>query len=607
METAKIGDYAIIGDSRSAALISRTGSIDWLCWPSFASPSLFAGLLDASVGGHFRIEPEGVEHATRHYVGDTNVLVTELETPGARVRLTDLMPVYSESEKKRRLVPEHEVLRIVECVHGEADIDVRFEPRPDYARKVPNLREHGPLGVRLEDGPRLYTLRSDVQLSFDDSACVTSRFLLPAGERRVFSLTYDEHGPAVLPPLDGYVDGALESTTRFWQEWSSRCTYGGPYREQVIRSLLTLKLLAYAPSGAIVAAPTTSLPERVGGDLNWDYRYCWIRDASLTVSELLALGYADEARAYVGWLLHGTRLTRPRLSVLYDVYGRLPKHEEVLTHLDGYRCSRPVRVRNAATEQLQLDTYGEVIDAVARTCGHGAELDQETRMMLAQFGHYVCSHWKEPDHGIWEPRAQPLHHTHSRVLCWAALDRLIALERAGSLGTVPTDGFEENRALIRQDVEERSWNASLRTYTQSQGGSAVDASLLLLDWYGFSAANDPRLRATFERIRERLECAPSLLYRYEESRDAGEGAFGICSFWAADFLARGGGRLDEAVSWFETLLPYANDVGLFAEEIDPASGEPLGNMPQAFTHVGLISAALSIEERRHHCKSEARK
>ncbi len=606
MEAAKIADYAIIGDSRSAALISRTGSIDWLCWPRFESPSLFAGLLDATVGGHFRIAPEGLARSTRHYLAETNVLVTELETPGALVRLTDLMPVYSESEKKRRLVPEHEILRVVECVQGEADIDTRFEPRPDYARKVPFLRGHGVLGVRLEDGPRLYTLRSDAPLSIEESTCVTGRFRLLAGQRRVFSLTYDEHGPAVLPPLDGYVDEALESTTSFWHEWSSRCTYDGPYRDQVIRSLLTLKLLAYAPSGAIVAAPTTSLPERVGGELNWDYRYCWVRDASLTVSELLALGYADEASAYIGWLLHCTRLTRPRLSVLYDVYGRLPKQETVLAHLDGYAGSRPVRVQNAATDQSQLDTYGEVIDAVARTCRHGAELDQETRMMLAQFGHYVCNHWREPDNGIWEPRALPAHHTHSRVLCWAALDRLLELERIGLLGTVPTEGFEETRALIRHDVETRSWNASLRTYTQSQGGSTVDASLLLLDWYRFSAANDPRLRATFERIRERLQCAPSLLYRYEESRDAGEGAFGICSFWAADYLARGGGTLGEAVSWFESLLPYANDVGLFAEELDPESGEPLGNMPQAFTHVGLISAALAIEERRHHFKTEAR-
>ncbi len=599
MEASKIQDYAIIGDSRSAALVSRAGSIDWLCWPRFESPSLFAALLDPAAGGCFRVDVEGLVRRTRRYVEDTNVLVTELETPDGRVCLTDFMPVYSETEKETRLVPEHEILRIVDCLQGEAAVDVRFEPRPDYARKEPHLSDGGRLGARLRDGARLYTLRSDAPLVLTEHAAVTSHFRLSAGERRVLSLTYDERVPAVLPPLGDYVDEALAAATSFWRTWASRCSYEGSYRAEVVRSLLTLKLLAYAPSGAIVAAPTTSLPERMGGELNWDYRYCWVRDASLTVSELLALGYEDEASAYVAWLLHCTRLTRPRLSVLYDVFGRLPKPEKLLTHLEGYERSRPVRIQNAAADQVQLDTYGEVIDAVASLCRHGAELDRETRTMLVQFGRYVCEHWREPDHGIWEPREAPQHHTHSRVLCWTALDRLLELGRAGLLGAVPTARFERERALIRRDVEERSWNEALGTYTQDRGGNTLDASLLLLGWYGFVDPKSPRLRATFEKIRERLECAPSLLYRYEESRIAGEGAFGICSFWAADYLARGGGRLDEAVRWFETLLPYANDVGLFAEEIDPWSGEALGNMPQAFTHVGLISAALAIEERSH--------
>ncbi len=599
MAASRIQDYAIIGDSRSAALVSKSGSIDWLCWPRFESPSLFAAILDPSVGGHWRIAPTSLSaRATRRYIDESNVLVTEFETLDGLVRLTDLMPVFSEEEKNHVLVPEHELLRIIECVRGEVEIEVRFEPRPNYGRSPARLRSAHGLGIRVEDGPHLYTLRSDAPLDIQGDSLASCRLCLRAGERRYFSLTHDAHGPGVLPPLGAHSEEAVRRTTAWWCEWASRCSYDGPYREQVIRSLLVLKLLAYAPSGAIVAAPTTSLPERVGGDLNWDYRFCWVRDASLTVHELLDLGYPDEAAAFVGWLLHGTRLTRPRLQVLYDVHGELPKKEKVLTHLDGHRGSRPVRIQNAATDQLQLDTYGEVIDAVTQMCRRGASLDHETRRMLRQFGQYACENWQRPDQGIWEPRAAPQHHTHSRVLCWTALDRLLELHQMGVLPRLPLVRFEENRRLIRQDVEQHSWNGSLQTYTNVQGGSTVDASLLLLEWYGFTSPSDPRMQATFERIRERLEVAPGLLYRHEESRNAGEGAFGICSFWATEYLARGGGSLDEAENWFEKLLPHANDVGILAEEIDPNTGEPLGNVPQAFTHVGLISAALAIEERR---------
>jgi GH15 family glucan-1,4-alpha-glucosidase len=593
-----IRDYAIVGNSRSAALVSRSGSIDWLCWPRFESPALFAAILDPALGGFWSIAPAGGSRARRHYAGDSNVLVNEFETPDGVVRLTDLMPVHSEEEKKRELVPEHELLRVVECTRGEVEIAVRFEPRPEYGRRPARLRDARGLGIRFEDGSELYTLRSDTPLSLDTEVAAVSRFRLRAGERRRFSLTYDAHGPAVLPALGAHSDRAIERSVDFWTRWANRCTYEGPYHGHVIRSLLVLKLLAYAPSGAIVAAATTSLPEKMGGDLNWDYRFCWLRDASLTVHELLDLGYADEAAAFVGWLLHCTRLTRPRLSVLYDVYGDLPKHEQVLSHLSGHGGSRPVRIRNAAADQVQLDTYGEVIDAAAQLCRRGAELDRETSSMLRAFGRYACEHWNQPDHGIWEPRETPQHYTHSRVLCWTALDRLLELERSGALSGIPIGKFEENRRLIRQDVEERGYSQRLQSYAQVLGGDTVDASLLLLGLHGFEDPSSARMRATFARIRERLEVAPGLLYRYEQSRETGEGAFGICSFWAVEHLARGGGTLADAERWFEELLSYANDVGILAEEIDPVSGEPLGNVPQAFTHVGLVSAALAIEERR---------
>jgi GH15 family glucan-1,4-alpha-glucosidase len=595
---SRIEDYAIIGDSRSAALVSRSGSIDWLCWPRFESPSLFSAILDPAAGGRWAITPTENYRSRRQYLGESNVLVTELETAQGVARLTDLMPVYSEENKKHVLVPEHEVLRIVECTRGEVELALRFDARPDYGRRAPHLRMARGLGVRIEDRSQVFTLRADVELGLEQERSVVSRFRLRAGEERHFSLTYDAHGPAVLPPLGACSDEAVRRTVHWWTQWASRCTYDGPYRAAVIRSLLVLKLLAYAPSGAIVAAPTTSLPERLGGDLNWDYRFCWIRDASLTVHQLLELGYADEAAAFVSWLLHCTRLTRPRLSVLYDVYGKIPSEEQVLTNLRGHAGSRPVRIRNAAVEQLQLDTYGEVIDAVTQLCRRGGHLDFETRRMLRQFGQYVCENWNRPDHGIWEPRAIPQHHTHSRVLCWTAIDRLLELHALGVLERLPVAQLEAQRSLIRKDVEEHSWSPTLQTYLQTQGEDRVDASLLLLGWYGFDRADGPRLQATFQKILERLEAAPGLLYRYEESRGAGEGAFGICSFWGAEHLARGGGSLEAAEAWFTGLLGYANDVGILAEEIDPRTGAPLGNVPQAFTHVGLIGAALAIEERR---------
>ena len=593
-----IRDYAAIGNGRSAALVSRDGSIDWLCWPRFDSPSLFAAMLDVDRGGHWRIAPRSPARTSRAYSGESNVLVTTFETENGRVRLTDLMPIGSEDDKKARLVPEHELLRIVECEAGAADVEVRYEPRLDYARRPTRLRACGALGIRLEDGARLYTLRSDAAFTVQDDGSALCVARMRSGERLHFSLTYAGDGPAVLPPLGQYAAEAVRRSVDWWSRWAGRCNYGGPYRRQVVRSLLALKLMSYAPSGAIIAAPTTSLPERIGGDLNWDYRYCWVRDASLTVRVLLDLGYQDEAEAFVGWLLHSTRLTRPELRVLYDVYGELPKREEVLAHLEGHRSSKPVRIRNGAASQLQLDAYGEVIDAVAYTVRRGARLDRETQAMLRQFGEYVSENWWRPDHGIWEPRDAPRDHTHSRLLCWVALDRLLELHAKGALAKLNATRTIDITKRIRTEIETRGWNPTLKAYTQTLDGSSVDASLLLMSWYGFADADHPKLRQTFERIQERLNVGPGLIHRYEQSRASGEGAFGICCFWAVDYLARGGGSIDEAEQHFEQLLQYANELGLYAEEIDPSSGDPLGNFPQAFTHVGLIGAALALEERR---------
>jgi GH15 family glucan-1,4-alpha-glucosidase len=597
----RIQDHAIVGDGRSAALVSLTGCVDWLCWPRFDSGSLFASIVDTDRGdeaGRWRIGPASPGRATRRYLGDSPVLVTTFETPGGRLTLTDLMTVGSEAEKRRRLVPEHELLRVVECERGEVEVEIDFVPRPDHGRRRPRLRDAGALGIRLEDRAELYTLRSDVALRIDGEARAAGRLRMRAGERACFSLTYDRGGPAVLVPPGEHAARAIARSAAWWSAWAARCTYQGPHRSQVVRSLLTLKLLSFAPSGAIVAAPTTSLPERIGGDLNWDYRFCWLRDASLTVACFLDLGYAEEAAAFVSWLLHTTRLTRPELRILYDVYGEIPGDEEVLAALSGHRGSRPVRIRNAAADQLQLDAYGEVIDAVARIVRAGARLDRATQALLRDLGRTVLASWRSPDHGIWEGRAEKREHTHSRILCWVALDRLLELSDAGALKGLRADVVRAARAEIRADVEGRAWNAELRSYTQTLGGASLDASLLLASWYGFAGAREPRWRETYRRIVERLGAGKGLLYRYEESLAAGEGAFAMCCFWAVIQLARGAGSLDDAEALLEELVGLGNDVGLFGEEIDPRTGEHLGNFPQAFTHVGLIAAAVAVERRR---------
>ncbi|HET7754033.1 MAG TPA: glycoside hydrolase family 15 protein [Anaeromyxobacteraceae bacterium] len=590
----RIGDHAAIGDGRTVALVSRGGTIDWLCWPRFDSPSVFAALVDDEAG-RWTVAPAGPFRTERRYLPGTNVLETRFIAASGELVVTDLMPIASDEERRRLLGPDHEILRIATCRSGEVELEAVFEPRPGYGRERPRLRDAGKLGIRAETRGGLLTLRADFELRIDGGRAV-GRVRLREGDARHLSLTFADAWPAILPPL-GASEDALARTAGWWRRWSDQIRYDGPAREAVVRSALALRLLVYAPSGAVVAAPTTSLPERTGGALNWDYRFCWLRDAALTMRALVALGLRDEADAFVSWLLHTTRLTRPELRVLYDVYGNAPMAERTLDHLSGYRGSRPVRIGNGAADQFQLDVYGEVVDAVAHFVRSGGTLDEETQQVLCDFGEYVCRHWQLPDEGIWEPRSGRGHNTHSRVLCWTALDRLLMLHEKGHVRRAPVELFEQNRAAIRREVEERGWNAELGSYVSRLGGSELDAALLLMGWYGFEDPRSERMRATCRRIRERLGARDALLYRYRSGDSPGEGAFGICSFWGAELLALGAGTVDEARDAFERLCGFSNDVGLFGEEIDPDTGEALGNFPQAFTHVGLVNAALSLEQR----------
>lgn len=588
-----IADHGVIGDGRSAALVSSRGAIDWLCWPRFDSAPVFAALLDPQHGGSWGIAPTEAARVTRAYVEDTNVLVTRFEAGGGRVAITDLMSVASEADKTHILMPDHELVRRITGERGCVEVEVRVAPRPNFGGRWQRIENLGALGIRWCVGRALMTLRADVPLALDESGDVVARLAIGAGESITFSLAFDQEGPAVLLPLGASAEDRIERSIAWWKAWAARASYAGPYRASVVRSALALKLMSYAPSGAIVAAPTTSLPEREGGDLNWDYRYCWLRDASFTARALLELGYGEDADAFASWMLHSTRLTRPKLRVLYDVFGNAPGDEQIIDAA-GYRGSRPVRVGNAAMDQLQLDVYGQVVDAAAQIARRHGSIDRETRELLCDFGGYVCRHWRQPDAGIWEPRDGLRHRTHSRLSCWVALDRLLQLHDTGLLARVDADELSAQRAAIRADIELHAFDPAIMAYTSELAPSGMDASTLLMSWYGFHRADSVRMRSTYKRIAARLAAGPGLFYRYE---DEGEGAFWICSFWAVEHLVRGGGTPGEARRLFELACSYANDLGLMAEEVDARTGHQLGNFPQAYTHVGLISAALSLEQR----------
>ncbi len=590
-----IGDYALIGDCRTGALVCRDGSIDWLCLPHFSAPAVFAALLDQHVGGRFRLRPARAFTSRRHYLGDTAILCTTFETATGIATVTDLMPI-GEIRSGDGLSPLREVLRMVDGVRGEVEFELLFQPCFDYARRRPRMRRHAAGTWQVwRGGDCLYLCAQTSLAATEDGLAVVGNVRVAAGERQVVSMTYARAEPAVLMPLGAAADARLERTRRWWEAWSARCTYAGPWRKTVTRSLITLKLLTYSLSGAVLAAPTTSLPECVGGVRNWDYRYCWLRDASFVLSVLFDCGYPAEGEAFLQWLLHATRLTWPELQVMYDVNGRTELREVELPHLAGYRASRPVRIGNGAHGQLQLDIYGALILAAYEYTRRGGRLRPAESRLLVRLGRTVCRLWREPDQGIWEMRDQPRHHTYSKLMCWAALDRLLALHDAGVV-RAPAQRFRSERDELARRIRERGFNSDLGSYVGVLDGREMDASLLVLPRIGFERPGSERMLGTFRRLEAELE-RNGLLYRYRQGYDAlpgGEGAFGILCFLVVDYLARSG-RQAEAERRFEYLLGFGNDLGLFAEEIDPEDGTLLGNFPQAFTHVGVVLAALSLQ------------
>ena len=586
----KISDYGIIGNSRSAALVSKNGSIDWLCWPCFDNPSIFCKILDLKKGGCFSISPKQSFTSSRKYWPDTNILETHFETATGKMTLLDFMPVMEEGQKSEILDAELEILRIVECTEGEFEVECNYEPRPQYGQDKINLKLISHLGLYGEIGNALLNLRTNFPLDIQQTKANGLKNL-KKGEKFYFSLTFSEQAPSLIRYLGPQIeDVVLKNTKLFWEKWISKCQYEGPYLNIVKRSLLILKLMNFAPSGALIASPTTSLPEKLGGNLNWDYRYCWLRDASAVTHTWKKMGYLEEAEAFVNWLLHSTTLTRPKLKVLYDVYGKTPQKEHDIP-LKGYYDSQPILIGNHAQSQNQLDVYGEVIDSVYQIFQNRLKIDRDTQKMILGFGQYVCQNWEHPDSGMWE-LSQIKRYTHSTLLCWVALDRLIKLIDKGLIKTDLKNLFSKTRNAIATVIDQEGWSELLKTFTSKLNGNEKDMNVILLSWYGLYAYENPKMQSTQKSLDESLYAKNGLYFR---NKNVEEGAFGLCSLWMVDYLAKSG-SLEKAKQIFEEFSKHGNDLGIFSEEYQAGTGETLGNFPLAFTHTGLINAAISIQE-----------
>ncbi len=584
---APIEQYAAIGDGRTVALVAADGAIDWWCLPDIDSTAVFWSLLDADSGGRFTLAPTAAYTVSRRYVTNTNVLETTFTTATGAVRVTDALLLGQPG-----LAPLRELYRRVDGVSGRVTMRWQLAPRFDFGRTPTRLVRRAGVPVAQGRGQALAVCSwgaGDPELR---PTQLSAQFTLDVGECAGILLAYARGEPLVLPPREE-VEERLRETCRTWQEWAQSRSNDGPWREAVVRSALALKLLVYAPSGALAAAATTALPELLGGERNWDYRYCWVRDSAFIVDTLTSLGCAPEAEAFFWWLMHASALTHPRLQVLYRLDGGGQATETELA-LDGYRGSRPVRVGNGASEQLQLDVYGDLLEAAwryAHTCG---TIDPEIGRRLAQTADLVAEIWTQPDSGMWEVRSEPQHFTHSKMMCAIALERAAALADLGALPSRHVARWRAEARAVRDFVERNCWSQDAGAYVRSAGSTDVDASVLLAVLFGYSPPADERLRSTVDVIGERLAHGPFVArYTGDDGLAGTEGAFLACSFWFVEALARTGRRA-RAIALFEELLTHANDVGLYAEEVDPDSGAFLGNFPQGLTHLALISAATAL-------------
>lgn len=591
-----IRDYGIIGDRRTAALVGLDGSIDWLCLPCFDSPSVFAALLDETTGGRLAVTPLDDYASSQEYLDLTNVLTTTFETAEGRVELVDFMVV---DGRGRPPAAGPELHRIVRCLSGKMDLALVFEPQPDYGRAPVKItpNEHG-VTVRSPAINLALALPFPVEI---DEGRVWLRFTVELGDELAFVLSVSDGFPA--QPAIRISRQHLDTVGDYWLNWAVRSTYRGPWRPQVLRSALTVKLLTYLDTAAVVAAPTTSLPEKIGGDKNWDYRYMWLRDASLVFGAMFRVGHmADEAVAFFNMIGRTLMANPEKLGIAFGIRGELDLPEFELPGLEGYRGSRPVHIGNRASEQFQLDVYGEVLQTAKLYHQFTRVASEDFLRLVAHLANEICDHWQEPDHGIWEERGEPRQYTHSKVMCELGLRAALDIEkRTGRIG--PTQRWEDTRASILEAVLTRAWNEKLGSFVKVFDTDELDASTLLMAVYGFIDADDPRMASTVNVLREKLGRGP-FLYRFKwdgEELGRSEGAFVLCSFWLVLYYITLG-DLDAAAKLLDKLLPYANHLGLFAEEIDPDTGRFLGNLPQLLVHTDLINGVVLLEQERRHQK-----
>jgi GH15 family glucan-1,4-alpha-glucosidase len=599
MSTLPLAEYAMLSDCRSAALVSRTGSVDWLCFPRFDGPSVLARLLDEDAG-HFSIRPAGDPRVTRRYLDQTMALETTFGTPTGTAVMVDALAV-GRNDRGHDLGAGSPgvLLRMVTCQEGTVELEVEYAPRPEYGLIHPilTLVEHG---VTARGGADVLVLSSPVELAVL-GATARGRLTMTAGETAGFALQHARMGEAQPRPWrQEEIAGRLEDTVEGWRSWSAmHQSYEGPWRELVHHSGRVLQALTFEPTGAIVAAPTTSLPESVGGERNWDYRYTWVRDASLTMEALWVAACPDEANKFFAFLTGAAASQLHRgtdLQIMFGVGGEHDLTERELPHLRGWRGSRPVRVGNGAWTQRQLDVYGELLGAAQRLVDQLGRLDPATRSFLVAAADTAGQRWTEKDQGIWEIRGQPRHFLYSKLMCWVALDRAIAL--AGHLGARDrVEGWTSTRDQIRSTILEHGWSEAAGAYTQAFGGQDLDASSLMLAITGFLPGDDPRMRATVDATADRLTDERGLVYRYRaaDGLEGEEGTFLLCTFWLAQAQALAG-EVERAKATFERAIGYLNDVGLLAEEVDADGAEMIGNYPQAFSHIGLVNAAWAITE-----------
>ncbi len=593
-----IGDYALLSDCHSAALVSRDGSIDWCCFDRFDARPVFGRLLDWSRGGHFQITTVGESTTTRRYLPGTNILETHYKTETGELVVVDCLAIHeaSQADDAEAVEPYRQLVRLIRCEAGQVTIRCEFCPRFDFGLTTPQLIRVAPDLATVFGGADALLIQSDLLDEHTDLAGFSGERTLRAGERASAVVTYAQPHELRARRLElSTIEARVEATRRFWEEWSKRCTYEGPYQDQVLRSALVLKALTNAPTGAIVAAPTTSLPERVGGVRNWDYRYTWLRDASYALYALFTLGYTDEAHAFMRWLQRTTAGRADELQVVYGVGGERLLPEFHLPKLDGYRGSRPVRVGNAAATQFQIDAYGEVLDTAWLFHRRGGTIDTTTWEFLTRLVEHVEDVWDRPDDGIWEIRGPRQHFVYSKVMAWVAVDRGIRL--AQRLGVeAPLERWQVLAATIRSRIDADGVDHATGSFVQAFGHNEVDASALLFPLRRFVRPDDPRVRATLERIVAELS-EDGLVRRYRHLDDGvpgGEGTFLLCSFWLVDNLVLTG-QVERGRALFERLLGYANDVGLLSEEVDPATCALLGNFPQAFSHMGVINSAIQLQ------------